>query len=53
MEKISLQKYFTDCGIMSRRAAEAEIEAGKVMLKNMASGEQQLLSVEEVIALVK
>jgi hypothetical protein len=24
-----------------------------VMLKNMASGEQQLLSVEEVIALVK
>jgi histidyl-tRNA synthetase len=32
---------------------DSEIEAGKVMLKNMASGEQQLLSVEEVIALVK
>ena len=30
MEKIRLQKFFTDCGIMSRRAAEAEIEAGKV-----------------------
>ncbi|MBR5538300.1 MAG: rRNA pseudouridine synthase [Clostridia bacterium] len=30
MEKIRLQKYFTECGIMSRRAAEAEIEAGKV-----------------------
>ncbi len=29
-EKIKLQKYFTDCGIMSRRAAEIEISAGKV-----------------------
>ena len=29
-EKIKLQKYFTDCGIMSRRAAEAEIERGLV-----------------------
>jgi len=25
-----LQKYFTDCGVLSRRAAEAEIAAGKV-----------------------
>ena len=31
---------------------DSEIEAGKVMLKNMASGEQQLLSVEEIISLV-
>lgn len=30
MEKIRLQKFFTECGIMSRRATEAEIEAGKV-----------------------
>ncbi len=30
MEKIRLQKIFTDFGIMSRRAAEKEIEAGKV-----------------------
>ncbi len=30
MERIRLQKYFTDCGIMSRRAAEAEIEGGNV-----------------------
>lgn len=30
MEKIRLQKYFTDCGVMSRRAAEAEIAAGHV-----------------------
>ncbi|MBO5898201.1 MAG: rRNA pseudouridine synthase [Clostridia bacterium] len=30
MEPIRLQKYFTDCGVLSRRAAEAEIEAGHV-----------------------
>ena len=27
---VRLQKYFTDCGVLSRRAAEAEIEAGRV-----------------------
>lgn len=31
---------------------DSEIEVGKVMLKNMLSGEQQLLTVEEVIALI-
>ncbi len=30
MESIRLQKFFTDCGLMSRRAAEQEIRAGKV-----------------------
>ena len=30
MEKIRLSKYFTDCGVMSRRAAEEEIKSGKV-----------------------
>ena len=30
MSQIKLQKYFTDCGLMSRRAAEAEIAAGRV-----------------------
>lgn len=30
METIRLQKYFTDCGILSRRVAEAEIAAGRV-----------------------
>lgn len=30
MEKIRLSKFFTDCGIMSRRAAEEEIKAGRV-----------------------
>ncbi len=30
MEKIRLQKFFTDCGVMSRRAAEEEIRRGHV-----------------------
>ena len=30
MEPIKLQKYFTDCGILSRRAAEEEIRRGHV-----------------------
>ena len=30
MQKIRLQKFIADCGIMSRRSAEAEIEAGNV-----------------------
>ncbi|MBE6715088.1 MAG: rRNA pseudouridine synthase [Ruminococcaceae bacterium] len=30
MEKIKLQKYFTDCGVLSRRKAEEEIAKGKV-----------------------
>ena len=30
MAEIRLQKYFTDCGVMSRRAAEEEIKAGRV-----------------------
>ena len=32
MEEIKIQKYFTDCGVMSRRAAEAEIEKGRVLV---------------------
>mgnify|MGYP002518175746 FL=1 len=30
MEEIRIQKYISDCGLMSRRAAEKEIEAGRV-----------------------
>ena len=30
MEPIRLQKYFTDCGVLSRRAAEEEIRCGAV-----------------------
>ena len=35
MEKIRLQKYFTDCGVLSRRAAEEEIKAGKVRVNGV------------------
>lgn len=37
MEKIRLQKYFTDCGILSRRAAEEEIKAGKVRVNGITA----------------
>lgn len=30
MEPIKLQKYFSDCGVMSRRSAEEEIKKGRV-----------------------
>lgn len=30
MEEIRVQKYLSDCGIMSRRAAEKEMEAGRI-----------------------
>ncbi len=34
---IRLQKYFTDCGVLSRRAAEAEIEAGRVRVNGQVA----------------
>ena len=37
MEKIRLQKYFTDCGLMSRRKAESEIADGKVTVNGAAA----------------
>ncbi len=30
MDSVKLQKYFSDCGVMSRRTAEEEIRAGRV-----------------------
>ena len=32
MESVKLQKYFSDCGVMSRRAAEEEIKNGRVLV---------------------
>ncbi len=32
MEEIRLQKYISDCGVMSRRAAEKEIAAGRIFV---------------------
>lgn len=34
-EKIRLQKYFSDCGVLSRRRAEIEIAAGKVRVNGL------------------
>lgn len=50
MEEIRLQKYFTLCGIMSRRAAEAEIEAGKVKVNGVVAelGQKVLPREDEV-----
>lgn len=37
MEKVRLQKYFTDCGVLSRRAAEREIEAGHIKINGVVA----------------
>ena len=37
MEQIRLQKYFTDCGLLSRRAAEQEIRAGHVRVNGLVA----------------
>ena len=37
MESVRISKYFTDCGIMSRRAAEAEIEKGNVKVNGVTA----------------
>lgn len=35
MEKIRLQKYLSECGVLSRRAGEAEISAGRVSVNGI------------------
>ncbi|MBR3423102.1 MAG: rRNA pseudouridine synthase, partial [Clostridia bacterium] len=35
MEEIRIQKYIADCGIASRRSAEALVEAGKVTVNGL------------------
>ncbi len=37
MDSVKLQKYFSDCGIMSRRAAEEEIKKGKVRVNGVTA----------------
>ena len=37
MAQIRIQKFFTDCGILSRRAAEAEIMAGRVKINGITA----------------
>ena len=51
MEKIRISKYFTDCGVMSRRAAEEEIKQGKVTVNGRVAelGEKIDPEVDEVV----
>ena len=35
MEPIRISKYFTDCGVMSRRAADAAVERGEVKINGL------------------
>ncbi len=37
MDPIKLQKYFSECGVLSRRAAEKEIAAGKVKVNGIVA----------------
>ena len=51
MESIKLQKYFTDCGVLSRRAAEQEIIAGHVTVNGETAhmGQRILPGVDRVV----
>ena len=51
MDSIKLQKYFTDCGVMSRRAAEKEIEDGNVRVNGEVAtpGMRIIPGVDEVL----
>ena len=55
MDSIKLQKYFTDCGIMSRRAAEREIELGRVKVngETATAGQRIVPGVDSVTYLGK
>lgn len=44
--EIRLQKFFTDCGVMSRRAAEAEIAAGHVKVNGEIAIVGQKIDIE-------
>lgn len=37
MEPVRISKYFTDCGIMSRRAADAAVSAGEVKINGVTA----------------
>lgn len=43
-QKVRLHKYMADCGLMSRRAAEKEIAAGKVTINGVVAGVGDLVA---------
>ncbi len=50
MEPIRISKYFTDCGVLSRRAADAAVEAGEVKVNGLPAvlGQKVTPGVDEV-----
>ena len=50
MEPIRISKYFTDCGVMSRRAADAAVENGEVKINGLTAvlGQKVTPGVDEV-----
>ena len=51
MEPIRISKYFTDCGVLSRRAVDAAVEAGEVTVNGRRAvlGQKVTPGVDEVI----
>lgn len=51
MEPIRISKYFTDCGVLSRRAADAAVEAGEVQVNGIpaVTGQKITPGVDEVL----
>ncbi len=51
MEPIRISKYFTDCGVLSRRAADAAVEAGEVKVNGLPAvlGQKVTPGVDEVV----
>ena len=51
MEPVRLSKYFTDCGVMSRRAADAAVERGEVKINGVTAelGQKVTPGVDTVI----
>ena len=51
MEPIRISKYFTDCGVLSRRAADAAVEAGEVTVNGRRAvlGQKVTPGLDEVI----
>ena len=51
MEPVRISKYFTDCGVMSRRAADAAVERGEVKINGVTAelGQKVTPGVDTVI----
>ena len=48
-----INKYLSACGICSRREADRLIAEGKVTVKDMVSGDQELVDIENIVTYLK